>query len=581
MLPASHYLESWGDAEPVPGFYAVRQPVVRPLFATESLEDRLIQLAGGTLAGSKTFHEYLKERWKTIQGRGGAGGDFRGFWQSVLQAGYFAPGLGTWNATRGGRNFNTSALDVVQGPESLGGGKSFETDLKLGLYYKPAMLDGTGANNAYRQELPDSVSKNVWTNYAAMLPATGRKLKLKQGSVVEVKTAGGSVKVPVHLQVGLHPGAVLVALGYGRTAAGTVGNDHGANAVALAVADKNRITFSGVTAAVESTGDRDKIPTMQQVYRSGFNSEDRAFFAPDKLPLAPFDASGTKVFGHDRPIVLESTLAEYVKNPGATSIEKSKFPSKEKAGLIPTWVDEKDIRWHMVVDLNACVGCGSCVTSCDLENNVPMVGPEQVTRSREMHWIRIDRYFSGTEENPDVAFQPMLCQQCENAPCENVCPVAATTHSHEGLNVMTYNRCIGTRYCANNCPFKVRRFNYFEYWNWWDGLDRKLKSPMQLGLNPDVAVRVRGVMEKCTFCIHRITAARHEMRVRGDKRIQDGTVKTACQEVCPTNAITFGDIHDKTSDVSRLAADARGYKVLDFLGVGPSITYLAKIRNRS
>jgi molybdopterin-containing oxidoreductase family iron-sulfur binding subunit len=243
--------------------------------------------------------------------------------------------------------------------------------------------------------------------------------------------------------------------------------------------------------------------------------------------------------------------------------------------------DYRGMRWHMVIDLNLCTGCSACVTSCDLENNVPMVGPDEVATGREMHWLKIDRYYSGDEENPEVAHQPMMCQHCENAPCETVCPVAATQHNNEGLNVMAYNRCVGTRYCANNCPFKVRRFNWFENWDYMEGLRRKLRDPAQLGLNPDVTVRRRGVMEKCTFCIQRIANARHEMRTRGEKILQDGTFVTACQEVCPTSAISFGNINDQNSRVYRLTTEEkRSYKVLDFLNVNPSVTYLAKIRNK-
>lgn len=575
LLPSSHFLESWGDAEIVEGIYTLRQPAIRPLFATSSFEDRLIQLAGGTLGGQKTFHDYLKEKWQGIKNRAGTPGDFRTFWTSALQAGYFSPGRTGMNQVKGGRNFNTGALDAVTGPESLAANKPLEQELRLGLYYKPNMLDGSGANNSYRQELPDVVTKATWRNYVAILPDTARKLKLKQGSIVTVKTAGGSIELPVHLQPGLHHGAAVIALGFGRTAAGSIANGRGVNAAALVSAEKGRTIFSGATVTLEPTGDREVVSITQNVFRPGRNTEDKAPFAPANLPNKPFDGSSQ----YDRPIIRESTLVEYLKNPDKYKPDAIEYD--EKAGLMPTWVKDKDIRWHMVIDLNQCTGCGACVTSCDLENNVPMVGPEQVHKGREMHWIRIDRYYSGSEENPDIAFQPMLCQHCESAPCENVCPVAATTHTHEGLNVMTYNRCIGTRYCANNCPFKVRRFNYFEYWNWWDGLDRKLKSPMNLGLNPDVAVRVRGVIEKCTFCVHRISGARQEAKARGESRIKDGVVKTACQEVCPTNAITFGDAHDSTSEVAKLKNDKRGYRVLDFLGVGPSITYLAKIRNRS
>ncbi|MBL8018538.1 MAG: TAT-variant-translocated molybdopterin oxidoreductase [Leptospirales bacterium] len=574
VLPVSHYLESWGDAELFPGVYSVQQPVIRPLYNTKSVEDYLIAIAGGSLKGASSFHEFVKNSW---QGR--AKGDFRTFWNSVLQLGFYAPGRGDMGRDRGARAFNAGALSQITLPEKSSG-------LRLGLFYNVQVLDGSQANNAYRQELPDPVTKVVWENYAAILPATGRKLKLKQGSLVTVKTDKGSIELPVHLQPGLHADAVFVALGYGRTDAGHVANGQGQNAIALVSAGTDAIAFSGLKASLEPTGDRHQLANTQSVYRTGFNTEEKAFFAP-ALMEAPFNGSSN----NGRPIIREATLKEYIEKPGHFKPEGIEYPGKperelpadkqpETAALMKPW-EYKGTKWHMVIDLNSCTGCGACVTSCNIENNIPMVGPEEVHRGREMHWLRIDRYYSGTEEAPEVAHQPMLCQHCDNAPCENVCPVAATTHSEEGLNVMTYNRCIGTRYCSNNCPYKVRRFNWFENWIWGEGLDRKLRDPMQLGLNPDVTVRSRGVMEKCTFCIQRINSARQDSIARGDKRIGDGAVVTACQEVCCADAISFGDINDPASKVNKLSKDIRGYQVLDFLGVKPAITYLAKIRNKA
>jgi len=575
ILPASHYLESWGDAQVVPGIYSVRQPVIRPLYGTRSLEDRLIQLSGGNLAGVTEFHEFVKKRWETI--RGGNGASFRTFWQSALQSGYFAPGRTALEATTGARNFNGGSLKAL--PTAPDSSALAAGEFSLGLYYNNQVLDGAGANNAYRQELPDPVTKCTWMNYAVLSPATARELKLKQGAVVEVKTQYGKLELPVHLQPGIHPQALLIALGYGREAGGQTADCVGANALALAGTGSDSFTFSGIKATLSPTGDRIEIPNTQTIYRHGFNTEDRAFFAPGKLPGAPLNGSRQDIGSRERPNIRETTLEDFIKNPGKDmKPEAVEFP--ENAEVMEKW-EYVDARWHMTIDLNQCTGCGACVTSCNLENNVPMVGPAEIIVGREMHWLRIDRYFSGGEENAEVAHQPMLCQHCENAPCENVCPVAATTHNHEGLNVMTYNRCVGTRYCANNCPFKVRRFNWFENWTYMEGLERKLKDPQQLGLNPDVAVRTRGVMEKCTFCIHRIAAARQESRARGEAHIPDGSIITACQEVCPTKAITFGNINDPDSRVARLSkGDKRAYKVLDFLSVAPSITYLAKVRNK-
>ncbi|PKL29749.1 MAG: hypothetical protein CVV45_21045, partial [Spirochaetae bacterium HGW-Spirochaetae-10] len=386
------------------------------------------------------------------------------------------------------RNFNTAALQALPvSPETKAG-------LRVGLYYNVQVLDGTGANNAYRQELPEPVTKGVWMNYAVILPETARQMKLKQGSVIEVKTPSGSVKVPVLLQPGIHPEAILIALGYGRTAAGKIGDERGANAIELARVGTDSLILSGLELAKEgglvATGDRIKLPNTQTVYRSGRNTEDRAFFAPkqeyttDSAPMGAAALDGSAQYG--RPLIREAKLEEYRKDPTNEEIytpEGVHYP--DNAAIMTGWKYE-GIRWHMAIDLNACTGCGSCVTSCNIENNIPMVGPDQVYMGREMHWLRIDRYYSGSEANPTVAHQPMLCQHCENAPCENVCPVGATAHDTEGLNVMAYNRCVGTRYCANNCPYKVRRFNWFENWDYMEGLVRHLRDPQQLGLNPDV-----------------------------------------------------------------------------------------------
>lgn len=574
-LPVSHYLESWGDVEIIKGIRSVMQPAIRPLYNTLSMEDYLIQINGGSLSGASSFHEYLKSRWADA-----AKGSFNDFWIRTLQAGFYS--TTSLKGKAASRNFNTAALQTLPvSPETQSG-------MRIGLYYNVQVLDGTGANNAYRQELPEPVTKAVWMNYAVMLPETARQLKLKQGSVITVKTSSGSVKVPVLLQPGIHPEAILIALGYGRTAAGRIGNDRGANAIELARVGTDSLILSGLEPVREgglvATGDRIKLPNTQTVYRSGRNTEDRAFFAPaadyttDAAPMGAAPLDGSAQYG--RPLIREASLEDYRRDPTDEHIYKpDRIEYPENAAIMKGW-NYDGIRWHMVIDLNACTGCGACVTSCNIENNIPMVGPEQVYLGREMHWLRIDRYYSGSEANPSVAHQPMLCQHCENAPCENVCPVGATAHDTEGLNVMAYNRCVGTRYCANNCPYKVRRFNWYENWDYMEGLVRHLRDPQQLGLNPDVTVRRRGVIEKCSFCIHRLNRARQDMKVKGLKKLIDGSVQTACQEVCPSNAITFGDINDKDSRVHRLAADHRGYKVLDFLATNPSITYLAKVRNK-
>ncbi len=570
-LPLSHYLEAWGDSEVIEGVLSIQQPVIRPLYKTLSFEDRLIQIAGGELGGAKNFYEYIRARWQTVAG----GRNFSRFWNSALQAGYAATGAAGLNQTRTARGFRGESLQklpLLSGPA----GSSEGNRLIVGLYYNVQVLDGALANNAYRQELPEPVTKIVWDNYVVMLPATARRLGLKQADEVEVKTATGSLRLPVHLQPGVHPQAALIALGYGRTAAGKAANEVGQNALVLAGRGSDSFTFAGIAAEVTPTGERLRLASTQTIYRDTFNEEEKAPFTPPGVHQVPYGGSAQ----HDRPILRETTLAEYKTGTFKLKPDALYFP---EASLMQPW-NYKDTRWHMTVDLNLCTGCGACVTSCNTENNIPMVGKDQVMRGREMHWMRIDRYFAGEEENPEAAHQPMLCQHCENAPCENVCPVAATSHNSEGLNVMTYNRCVGTRYCSNNCPYKVRRFNWYENWYYWEGFIRNLRDPQHLAFNPDVTVRTRGVIEKCTFCIHRIAAARHESRARGESYVPDGSVVTACQEVCPSSAITFGNIYDKNGKLGKLVAreaKKRGYQVLDYLGVKPSITYLAKVRNRS
>ncbi|MDH5655323.1 MAG: TAT-variant-translocated molybdopterin oxidoreductase, partial [Spirochaetia bacterium] len=441
VLPSSHFLESWGDVETIQGIHSIRQPVIRPLYNTKSLEDRLIQIAGGTLGGHSSFHKYIKARWSKIKGG-------ESFWNGVLREGYYTPARNAIKANSGGRNFNTASLNSL--PDSYE-----RTGDKLGLYYNVQVNDGSLANNAYRQELPEPVTKITWGNFLAMLPETARSRNLKQGSIVNVTlTKPGSkdpkefisVEMPVHLQPGLHPQSVYIALGYGRTAAGRIADKLGINALDLVTNGTDSLQFSGISVDISESVGRTKLATTQTVYRTNMNKEDKAPFAPAALPNAPYGASSQ----YDRPIILESSYKDFLENPGKALEKLIEYPKNQD--IMTSWKYE-NMRWHMVVDLSLCTGCGACVTSCNLENNIPMVGADEIKVGREMHWLKIDRYYAGDEASPEVAHQPMLCQHCENAPCENVCPVSATQHNNEGLNVMAYNRCIGTRYCANNCPY--------------------------------------------------------------------------------------------------------------------------------
>jgi Fe-S-cluster-containing dehydrogenase component len=427
------------------------------------------------------------------------------------------------------------------------------------------ILDGHFSNNGWMQELPKQLTKITWDNAALMSPATAAKLNLIPSSmllesdqldakVVEIKAGTASVKAPVQVIAGHPDDVITLNLGYGRTRAGQLGSEIGANAYAL----RTVATLGSVpNVQVSDTGTTYAL------------SHTRAHYSMEK-----------------RDIVMEATLEEFLKKPDFAKTESTTDPPKELN--IYAEAQEKDhkyegfgaYKWGMSIDNNVCIGCQACVTACQAENNIPIVGKDQVTRGREMHWIRVDRYYKGDLKNPQTFFEPVPCMHCELAPCEPVCPVAATTHSHEGLNQMIYNRCVGTKYCSDNCPYKVRRFNFYKYsagQPWRPGTNYDLPV-LKLAANPEVTIRGRGVMEKCTYCVQRIDAARQTAKVEG-REIRDGEVVTACQQACPTNAIVFGNVNDKESAVSKLKAQPHDYSLLGELGTRPRTTYLAKLSN--
>jgi len=436
-------------------------------------------------------------------------------------------------------------------------------DVELCLYQNGSVGDGKKANNPWLQEMPDPVSKVTWDNFAAVAEKYGRDvLKLEEGDVVEVSANGYSIKVPVLFQPGQAQGTVSVALGYGRTASGKVGDNVGQNAYPFYGLRNGTFQTTGVV-TISATGDRSPLAQTQTHH---------------------------SIEGRD--IIRETTFSKYLKNAAAGSGK-----GEEKKTYASLWdeYERPTYNWVMAIDLNACTGCGACVVACNAENNIPVVGKDEVRRRREMHWIRIDRYYSFNEngksvteekeinkledmDHVSVVYQPMLCQHCDHAPCETVCPVLATVHSSEGLNHMAYNRCVGTRYCANNCPYKVRRFNWFNYWN-DSRFENYLQSEYtQLVLNPDVTTRFRGVMEKCSMCIQRIQAGK--LKAKMEKRpLKDGEVKVACQQTCTANAIVFGNANDPDSEVSKALRSERTYYVLEELNVKPGIGYQVKVRN--
>ncbi len=537
ILPDHHFLENWGDHHPQKEVYSLQQPTIAPLHSSRSFQESLMVWSHSS---KKSWHEYLKENWKTIYKKYKIAGSFEQFWEEILSKGVFEPSKPVPHV----RVFNPKSFSLIKPyqpnfqdePQLTRGG------LQLVLYSKISMHDGTQANNAWLQEMPDPISTVTWDNYLNLSPALAKAYGIEPNDVLELKLRDSSFHVPALIQPGMHPRVVSLAVGYGRVAVGKVGNDVGVNAFSLAHLQEAELIYSGQVVSIRKTGEFYKLAETQWHHAS-----------------------------ENRPIINDITLAQYQKKPEASQHTDPHLRMESVPTLWPQH-EYKGHRWGMSIDLNSCTGCGACVVACQAENNIPVVGRNNVRVSREMHWIRIDRYYSGKPENPDLVFQPMLCQHCENAPCETVCPVLATVHNSEGLNEQVYNRCVGTRYCQNNCPYKVRRFNFFDHWKNFEG-------NQNLAWNPDVTVRTRGIMEKCTFCVQRIRDGKESAK-ETSAPLKDGDIKTACQQTCPTQAIVFGDINDPTTQVSKNKADPRSFRVLELLNTKPSISYLTKVRNK-
>ena len=446
-------------------------------------------------------------------------------------------------------NFNYSALsDLVSFSSKLAG-------FAILLNESPTLSDGRFANNGWLQELPHPVTKMTWDNYAAVSKNTAKELGVDNNDKISVKVGERKLEIPVLIQPGCADNTIAIESGFGRNVVGQVGEGTGFNINVLLSKSAINSPWLFTTADVKKGTGSYKLVSAQEHH----------LFAksPDE-----------NIFG-ERHIIREGTVKEYLKNPHFVS----EMHEEEKVDEIypphPNWY--QGVKWGMSIDLNKCTGCSECVVACVAENNIPVVGKDQVAVGREMQWMRIDAYYSGSEDDPIVSSQPMLCQHCDNAPCENVCPVAATTHSKDGLNQMVYNRCVGTRYCSNNCPYKVRRFNFFNFRDHFrDGFQQN--ELLDLVYNPEVTVRSRGVMEKCTFCIQRIATEREDA-IRENRKVIGANVHTACQDACNTNAIHFGDINDKQGEFYKYRNHELGYYVLDQLNVKPNVTYLAKLRN--
>jgi anaerobic selenocysteine-containing dehydrogenase/Fe-S-cluster-containing dehydrogenase component len=609
LLPDHHFLESWGDHEPRPGVHSLVQPVMTPVFDTKQTGDVLLSVArrAGIPLSSRatTFYDYLREQWQSLQGQAGGTGDFERWWARALQSGvvvtgeYSAPGAaglaGGASAASGLRN------DAVR---FAGDG-----ELHLVVYPSYRFYDGRLANRPWLQELPDPVTKHTWGTVVEMNPRTADEYGLDDGHIVEVVTPEGTLELPVWRHPGVREDTIAIQLGQGHEAMGRYARDRGGNPIRLLAPrfddESGGMIWNQTMATVVPTGRWERQPfSSTQDDVSG-----RHVF--DTVPLE-------EVAETDRGMVVGAVAAGQgeavpeaggLMGPGEESEEEhapvghvvrphpndaADYSLQESGGFAPAWVEgspqeypppgthygeysETQPRWSMAVDLERCIGCSACQTACVAENNIGLVGPELVAQGRLIQWMRIERYFEddgdvvhemdGSAHHRKVTFLPMMCQQCGNAPCEPVCPVYAAYHTPDGLNAQVYNRCVGTRYCANNCPYKVRYFNYFSY-EW--------PEPLNWQLNPDVTVREKGIMEKCTFCVQRIRDSQHKARIEG-RQVRDGEIVPACAQTCPGNAIVFGNIKDPNSRVAQVVESNRGFRVFEELNTQSAVVYLKKV----
>ncbi len=588
VVPDHNYLENWGDAEPKPGYFSLQQPGIAPLFKTRAFQDSLLNWMGGT----QSFADFWKDYWMKKLGSQEA-------FDKSLQDGVIEP---AGDMANGGAQFNGASLADAMAKIT---GKKPHAGVELVVYQKVAIgAGGAWSNNPWLLEMPDPITRATWDNYVCVSPKRAKELDAEltgfsevdsKKRVVTIKADNGyTTNLPVIVVPGMHNDVVAVAVGFGR--------------------DKQ---VGRAAASDDTKGGKNAYPFM--VF-NGLTMEHHSDVTITKTDMK-YDVALTQTHSsyEARPVVHEYTVEEFNKDPkillkerGAEIAEFSVLPWEEgKEGKEEKIMDStkeegyrangtmypnypyEGVKWGMSIDLNSCTGCGACVVGCMAENNVSVVGKDHVLKNHEMHWIRIDRYFSGMADDPDTiqtVFQPMLCQHCDNAPCENVCPVSATNHSSEGLNQMAYNRCIGTKYCANNCPYKVRHFNWMD-WNgadcfadniYEDGRRDDMNDDLtRMVLNPDVTVRSRGVMEKCSFCVQRLQDAKLMAKKEGHP-LKDGSAKTACQQACPTDAIVFGNVKDRDSKISKLRLQEqaeRTFYVLEHIHTLPNVNYLAKIRN--
>nr|MBC8344132.1 4Fe-4S dicluster domain-containing protein [Bacteroidota bacterium] len=519
VCPDNNFLESWNDAEPKEGYFSLAQPAINKLYNTRCAQDSFLSW----IDSDSDYYSYIQNYWKeNLFNKQDKYPVFRTFWNHCLQNGV----LELKEESQAHPDFK---LDVTTYFDELvkSHSKATHEGLELIIYETIAIGNGKHANNPWLQELPDAISKVTWDNYVAVSPKYAKAQGIENEDVVIIND---QIELPVIVQVGQPEGTIAIAMGYGRTVAGRVAKNIGQNSFGFTefVDDLRQYSVTNI-----------QLTKTKKTY-------------PLALTQSHHSMEG-------RGLIREATLSDYLKNPSSGNEEHEK--AEEEAVTLYKKPDYKGHHWALAIDLNKCSGCGNCVLACQVENNVAVIGKEEVRNRRIMHWIRIDRYFEGEEDRPAVVHQPVMCQHCDNAPCENVCPVAATSHSDEGLNQMTYNRCIGTRYCMNNCPYRVRRFNWYDYSD-SKNFEYNLNNDVEkMALNPDVTVRSRGIVEKCTFCLQRIQEKKLNAK-KENRTLKDGEIKTACAQTCPSNAIVFGDLNDKNSQVSKLFKDPRSYHLL-------------------
>jgi molybdopterin-containing oxidoreductase family iron-sulfur binding subunit len=537
-IPAAHFLESWSDARAYDGTVSIVQPMIEPLYGGRTAHDVFQTLLDEPQLSA---YQAVRATWQsTIKG------DFETGWRKALHAGWIE---GTSFDKSGAAKLETPKVPTPAGRDQL----------EIIFRADPNIYDGRWSNVGWLQELPKPVTNLSWDNAAIVSGATLEKLKLEEDDIVELSTSAGKVKAPVIVAPGHPDNSVTVYLGYGREFAGRVGSGAGFNAYLIRAA-ASPFFAAGAIKKVDGKWGTAITKSHYQDHRSKTFSE----YGDQNRSLEAVEAMGP------RGIIRYATLEEFKANPNFANEGEGREKTEMGTSLFPNWT-YPDNAWGMSIDMNSCTGCNACIVSCYAENNIPVVGKQQVRIGRNMQWLRIDTYFEGDLAAPRAHFQPMACQHCENAPCEQVCPVGATVHTPEGLNTMVYNRCVGTRYCSNNCPYKVRRFNFLLY------SDYETES-LKLSRNPDVSVRSRGVMEKCSYCVQRIVGAKVEAD-KENRAIRDGEIVTACQQACPASAITFGNINDKASRVAKMRGDERSYQVLGDQNTRPRTTYVAAVLN--